>query len=172
MVRRAALGLGRLGALAALGLVAAQSSAVAQGSVAAQSPLAHTITITLSSIRAAARPVAATAVLGYEMQCGYPGPGPVVLELPAAEHVPASIRRSSVLVDGKAATSVRVSGHAVSVGLAPPPQIMCDVIGPGRLTIELTRAAGLGNPTRPGSYVLRVARGSTSFSARLTIRSS
>ncbi len=112
-----------------------------------------------------------TVELGYEMQCGYPGPGPVVLELPASEQVPARIPRASVLVDGKAAPSLSVSGHAVAVGLAPRPQIMCDVIGPGRLTIELTRAVGLGNPSRPGSYLLRAARGGVSFSARFDVSS-
>lgn len=144
--------------------------ALAVAAAAAQKPFPPTLTLKLSSARAAARPIDLSLQLGYEMQCGYPGPGPVVLRFPAAEHVPASISRASVLVDGKAAPSVHVVGRAVSVGLAPAPQIMCDVIGPGRLRIELTRAAGLGNPANGGTYLLDAARGRASFSARFSIR--
>jgi hypothetical protein len=85
------------------------------------------------------------------MQCGYPGPGPVIVRFPAQEHVPPAIPVSDVLVDGKPAPGVRVSRGAVSVALAPRPQIICDVIGPGRLTIAFTRSAGLGNPDQPAA---------------------
>jgi len=132
--------------------------------------LPQSASVTLSSAQAGARPVVLTLVLGYEMQCGYPGPGPVTIDLPAAERVPAQLAPSQVLVDGKPAPSVAIAGHAVSVGLAPPPQVMCDVIGPGKLTIEFGRAAGLGNPSRPGVYTLEAARGSAAFTARFTIR--
>ncbi len=134
-------------------------------------PALHTLEVTVSPAKAGAHPVLWSVELGYEMQCGYPGPGPVVLSFPAAVRLPARIARSAVLVDGKAAASVQAAGRSLAVGLAPPPQIMCDVIGPGRLTIELTGAAGLGNPARAGSYRLTATRGTTSFSARFAIGS-
>ena len=123
-----------------------------------------------TSLRAGARPVALGLVLSYEMQCGYPGPGPVTVRFPAREHVPPAIPASSVLVAGKPAPGVSVSGRTVTVTLAPPPPVMCDVIGPGRLTIEFTRAAGLGNPAQPGTYRIAATRGTASFSAPFTIR--
>src|SRR5579862_1372550 len=138
--------------LAALAIVSSGSSAQAQ------TPLPHSLSLQLSSARAGARPVAVGFTLTYEMQCGYPGPGPVVLKLPASEHMPATIPAAAVLVDGKKAVSVHVESSSVTVALAPPPQVMCDVIGPGRLTIELTKTAALGNPARPGSYVVRASR--------------
>lgn len=125
--------------------------------------------MTLSSLATGTRPVALTLTLQYEMQCGYPGPGPVVVTLPRGEAVPVTLAASAVLVDGHHATSVSLSGRAVSVGLAPEPQIMCDVIGPGRLVIAFTRSAGLGNPMHKGSYAVLATRGSASFSARFTI---
>jgi hypothetical protein len=103
------------------------------------------------------------------MQCGYPGPGPVTVRFPAQEYLPQAISSAAVLVDGKPAAGVRVSGRTVVVGLAPPPQVMCTVIAPGRLAIDFTRAAGLGNPSRPGTYRLGVSRGATVLSAPLTI---
>ena len=142
---------------------------VGAGSAAAQQPLPHSAAVQLSSARAGARPVALTLQLAYEMQCGYPGPGPLRLELPVSEHVPAVIAASAVLVDGKAAPAVRVAGDVVTVALPQQPRVMCDVIGPGRLTVELTRAAGLGNPARAGSYMVTATRESSSFSARFTI---
>jgi len=131
--------------------------------------LPQSATASLSSARVGARPVALTIELDYDMQCGYPGPGPVVIELPATEHVPAALTRSQVLLDGHPAVSVAISGHRVEVGLASQPRIICDEIGPGRLTILFSSAAGLGNPSRPGSYTIAVTRATTALSARFTI---
>ena len=126
--------------------------------------------VSLSSVRAGARPVALKLVLAYEMQCGYPGPGPVRIVLPGQERVPGVLAPSQVLVDGQPARTVAISGHTVTVGLAPRPRITCDVIGPGRLTIVFTRAARFGNPARPGTYTIGVTRRAATFSARFTIR--
>ena len=91
------------------------------------------------------------------MQCGYPGPGPVVVTFPAAERVPARIAASAVLVNGKAAPAASVSGARVRIALPAAPRIMCDEIGPGTLTVAFTRAANLGNPALRGSYRLAVS---------------
>lgn len=144
--------------------------AACTSAAAAPTPLPSSAAVILSSERAGARPVALTLKLTYEMQCGYPGPGPVLIDFPKQERVPGVLASSRVLVDGHRARAVGVSGHTVSVGLAPPPQIMCDVIGPGRLTILFTRAAGFGNPVRAGRYTITATRGTSAFSARFTIR--
>jgi hypothetical protein len=159
------------GAGSRLALAAALAGACATGASALPG-LPQSATASLSTARAGARPVALTLELDYDMQCGYPGPGPVVIELPAAERVPGSLARSQVLVDGHPAASVQVSGHRVDVGLAAKPRIMCDEIGPGRLTISFPTSAGLGNPARAGSYTIDVTRASTALSARLTVLSS
>lgn len=125
--------------------------------------------VSVSSLVAGMRPVTLTLTLQYDMQCGYPGPGPVVVTLPRGEAIPATLAASAVLVDGHRATSVSLSGRTVSVGLAPEPPIMCDVIGPGRLVIAFTRSAGLGNPARKGGYTVLATRGAASFGARFTI---
>ncbi len=127
-------------------------------------------TVAVTPNRAGVRPAAITVRLTYEMQCGYPGPGPVRVVLPVAVRVPARIARSAVFVNGRAAPAVRVAGRAISVGLPARPRIMCDAIGPGRLTIVFGRAAGIGNPLRAGSYLLVATRQTSSFVARFTIR--
>jgi len=126
-------------------------------------------TVTASTRSAGAKNVTVTLILRYEMQCGSPGAGPVVVTLPAAEQVPASLPRRSVLVAGKPG-AVSLAGHRVSVALPKPPQILCDVLGPGTLPIVFTRAAGLGNPAQPGTYTFTAVRAKQRFSARLTIR--
>ena len=128
-------------------------------------------TAVLSSSVAGARPVALTLRLGYPMQCGSPGAGPVTISLPAAMTVPAQVAQAAVLVDGKRAYSVGRSGRKILVGLAPQPGIMCDVIAPGTLTIRLTAAARLGNPAAVGTYVVRAVVGSRAFVAKLVIYS-
>jgi hypothetical protein len=118
---------------------------------------------TISSQRAGTRPVTLTLKLGYEMQCGYPGPGPVVVTFPATWRLPAKLGATPVLVNGKAAVSASVSGHTVKVGLAPPPQIMCDEIGPGMLTIQFTRGDNIGSPLKAGTSVVSAEVKSETF---------
>jgi hypothetical protein len=127
-------------------------------------------TVVLSTYRAGARPVAVTVRLRYEMQCGWPGPGPLTIRLPAAMPVPLAIPPAAVLIDGKPAKRVGGSGHGIVLDLPPRSQILCDVIAPGTLTIALTRAATLENPKTPGAYRLHATKGSLAFVATLTIR--
>ena len=124
----------------------------------------------LSSARAGARPVALTVKVHYEMVCGYPGRGSAVVSLPAAAFVPTRIVSSAVLVNGRPTPAVTVSGHDVSIALPrPEPGVTCMSIGPGTLTLTLTRAAGLGNPRAAGTYTIRVRRNTSSFGAKVTI---
>jgi hypothetical protein len=148
-------------------LVSTALAALLAGATYAAAP--HSATVTASPSGAGARPAALTVRLSYEMQCGYPGPGPIIVRLPAGERVPATIAPSALLVNGKPAPGVHVAGRAVSIDLPPRPAIMCDVIGPGTAKVVFTRAAGLGNPTRAGSYTVTVTRRGTSSAARLAI---
>jgi hypothetical protein len=134
----------------------ALAAALVAGALAAPASagLGQSSSGTISSQRAGRRPVTLTLKLGYEMQCGYPGPGPVVVTFPVAWRLPAKLGATPVLVDGKAAVSASLSGHTVKVGLAPPPQIMCDVIGPGTLTIQFTRGDDIGSPLKAGTSVV------------------
>ena len=129
----------------------------------------QTLAVSLSSHQPNARPVAVALTLHYEMQCGWPGPGVLTIRFPAAMAVPAQIPPSKVLVDGKPAGAVTVSGDAVAVALPPRPQIMCDVIGTGTLTVSFTRAARIGNPKAAGSYLVRASKPSVSAGGRITI---
>ena len=132
------------------------TAVIAAGALAASAAagLGQSASGTISSQRAGTRPVTLTLKLGYEMQCGYPGPGPVVVTFPAAWRLPAKFGMTPVLVDGKAAVSASLSGHSVKVGLAPEPKIMCDVIGPGTLTIQFTRGDDIGAPLSAGTSVV------------------
>jgi hypothetical protein len=131
---------------------------------------APSATVVVSTSRAGARPVATTVRLRYEMQCGWPGPGPLTIQLPAAMSMPLLIPPSAILIDGKPAKRVRMIGHWVLLALPRRPQVLCDVLAPGTVTITFTRAAGLGNPSTPGTYRLRAAEASLTFLATLTIR--
>jgi hypothetical protein len=103
------------------------------------------------------------------MTCGQPGPGPVVVTLPAAMHVPRAIAAAAVLVQAKPARSVSVAGHAVTVALPKPPQVTCMSIGPGVLRLAFTAAAGLRNPAAAGTYTVRARLPKGAFVARLSI---
>jgi hypothetical protein len=127
-------------------------------------------TATLSSTKVGAKPVALTVKVHYEMVCGQPGPGRAIVTLPAAADVPGRIDSSAVLVNGKPSPSVSVAGHTVSIAMPlKRPGVTCMVVGPGTLTLTLTRASGLGNPKRPGAYTIRVLRNTTSFRAKVKI---
>jgi hypothetical protein len=124
------------------------------------------------AIASPATPAARTALkllLRYEMLCAQPGRGPVLVTMPAALRVPAKIRPTAVLVNGKAAPSVQVKGHTVTVGLPPNSNVICRSFVPGILWISFTSAASLRNPSRAGIYAIRARVGSHSFVARLAV---
>ncbi|MGD0167273.1 MAG: hypothetical protein ABSC51_08295 [Gaiellaceae bacterium] len=136
--------------------------------VAALTPAAS---VSSSPSRAGARAVVLTLRLHYEMQCGYPGQGPVVIGFPAQMRLPRTLHASSVLVNGKPTSRVEISRNQVSVPLPRRSDILCDVLAPGTLTIVFNRSASLGNPSRAGRYLVTARRGSLRFLARLVITS-
>jgi hypothetical protein len=152
--------------IAAAGLVACLLSAGAAGAHAALPQ--PTASVSASSHEPGAE-TALTVVMSYEMQCGSPGAGPVLLTLPHGMSVPPSLGPSSVLVNGAPAVSVKVHGSLLTVGI---PQrtggIICDVIGPGKLTVVIPKTTGLRNPKTKGTYPFHVVIGP--LDARPTIR--
>jgi len=126
--------------------------------------------VSLSSHLAGAAPVEMQLRLTYEMRCGWPGPR-IDVVFPSAERLPARVARSAVLVDGRPAAAARRSGRSISITVAPPAGVQCDVIAPGMVRINLMRAAGLGNPHRPGTYAVSARHGALSFRGSFTIRS-
>jgi hypothetical protein len=129
------------------------------------------LAVSLSSHAAGARPVAVSIVMHYEMQCNWPGPGVLTIRFPGSMVLPEQVASSAVLVDKKVVTGVRVSGRTVSVPLPQRPRIMCDLIGPGTVTVSFSRAAKLGNPKAAGSYSVLATHASDSGTGHITITS-
>jgi hypothetical protein len=127
-------------------------------------------TVALSSAKAGARPVTLTLELRYEMQCGQPGPGPLLITFPPAERLPLQLGAKSVLVDGHPTRHAARNGRVVSVALPAQHGVICDVIGPGVLKVVFTRGAGIGNPTGPGTYPLVAHTPRVSGRASMAIR--
>lgn len=132
-------------------------------------PLGHTLTAVAEPARAGARPMQLTLTERAELQCGRIGPGPIVVTLPAGERMPARISPDAVSVNGAAPAAVTRDGRAVSLTPARPPGVICDVIGPGTVTVRFRRAAGLGNPGKPGLYTVTLKVRGQAETARLRI---
>jgi len=107
--------------------------------------------------------------LRTELQCGRLIGGAIVVTLPRAMRVPAAIGATDVLVGARAARSVAVAGRIVTVGVPLPRGMICNSIAPGAVMIVFSRAAGLGNPKAPGTYAVKLRRGSETFTAPLEV---
>jgi hypothetical protein len=134
---------------------AALVTAAAVPATPPERPGADSAAISLSSAKAGDRPVALTIRLHTELRCGRLT-GSVKVGLPAGATVPRTIRPSAVLVGTRSAGSVAVSGHTISIAPPLPGGMICNVIAPGIAKIVLTRAAGIGNPSRPGRYTVSI----------------
>ena len=111
-----------------------------------------------------------TLKLRYDMTCGQPGAGKAVVTLPAADVVPHRIDGAAVLVNGEPSPAVSISGRDVSIAMPPKrPGVSCMSIGPGTLTLVLTRAAGLGNPAKAGTYAILARKNAAVFAASVAI---
>jgi hypothetical protein len=135
-------------------------------------PLPRTGSALVASVpaTAGARRVTLTLTMRYEMQCGWPGAGPLVVSLPAAMRVvPHSITRAAVSLDGKPPATVSVTGRVIVFTLPPRRGVTCMEIGPGVLTVVFAPAAGIGNPAKAGTYRIAVRIGAHSFTARLKV---
>jgi hypothetical protein len=128
---------------------------------------APTASVTASSHAAHAKNVRLAVTVHYEMQCGYPGEAPLVLHL--AGQLPSPVSRTAVLVDGKPATRVYPDGKIVKIAMPARPQIMCDSITEGALTVTITTSAHLTN-LAAGRYTVLAQKGAMHFSAPFAIR--
>jgi hypothetical protein len=126
------------------------------------------LSVSLSSWKAKVRPVALTLKLHTELICGQPR-SPLVVGFPAGLSVPDAFAPGSVLVDAKPAASVAVAARRVTVTARRPGGVLCDVIGPGLVTIQFTKSAWLGNPSSPGAYTISVEHGGSTDRATVRI---
>ena len=148
--------------------IAVLAAVLAVTGTAGAQQLQPSATITASTYEHAAKPVALTYKLRYEMQCGNPGKGPLTLTFPAQVAVP-RVSAADVLLNGKSAPAVTRSGSTLVVSFPPPPTIMCDVIGMGTLTVTITKTAGLANPKKAGLYTFPVTSDKISAMPKLRI---
>jgi hypothetical protein len=139
-------------ALAAAALAVPASATRGDSATATVSPdlVGHRATLTLK--------------LRFEMTCGQPGPGPVVLHLPAKMGVPQRL----VGANGTKQAPATVLGHDVTVQLPKPPAVTCMSIGLSTLTLTLV---GVRNPATAGTYVVRARLRDHVFAARFAVRS-
>lgn len=129
-------------------------------------------TATLSSSSAGVQHVAVTIRFRAELQCGRLNAPVVTVLLPGAMHVPPAIARAKLLVSGKEPSSVTVAGHTITIKPARPKPgtAICDVIGPGTVSIAFAAGAGLGNPAAAGSYAFSVSAARQTWRGTMTIR--
>jgi hypothetical protein len=137
--------------VAMVGAVALLGAAVAAAGVGHGSAKAS-----LSNASAGARPVALTIGLPAELRCGRLSARSLTVILPRAMHIPRSIARAGVRLDGRAVGSVEPSGSTILVRLVWPKGITCFSIVEGVAHLQFARSAGLGNPARAGSYAFTV----------------
>jgi hypothetical protein len=142
----------RAAAVAAAALLAPASAGGTDWATAVVSPgvVSHRATLALK--------------LHYEMTCGQPGPGPVVIQLPARMDILPTL---AVRVNAKPAVKATVSSHKVTVQLRRPPAVTCMSIGMGTLTIDL---AGVRNPAAAGTYFVRAHLHEHGFVAQFAVR--
>lgn len=103
----------------------------------------------------------------FEVQCGRVTQ--LTVSLPAAMGVQTPIAPGTVTVNGLHPASIRTSSHVAQVTMPPPHGVMCDSIGPARITVRFTRAAGLVTPKRPGSYAVSLRMRTQTAAGRLKI---
>lgn len=132
-------------------------------------PIAQPLTVSLSSTRPGVRPVVLMLKLHTELICGQPGPAPLIVKLPAAASVPASLARTAVVVDARAARAIAVRGHTVTVTPPRHEGLLCDIVAPGTVTLRFTKRARIGNPGSPGTYAVSLQRGRAHYQASFRI---
>lgn len=151
------------------GLLALAGAAALAAAPAGAAPVPP-LTATAKPGFAGARPVALTVKARLaELQCGRVVRGPLLIGLPDAVRVPRTIPAAAAEIDGVATASVHVAGHVLSLQPAPPLGAICDVIGPGTVTVTLRRGAGIGNPRRAASYRLWLRLGAQTVAGRLVV---
>lgn len=127
------------------------------------------MTVVASSRAAGAHRVRLVVTLRYQMQCGYPGAGPLVVTFPSALKPPKQFAPGTVRLADKV-VGATVKAQKVTVTVPPPRGVLCSMLGPGSVRLLFTRAAKLTNPGRAGSYRFRATHGKHTFRATLVIK--
>lgn len=127
------------------------------------------MTVTASPHVARAHSVRLTVTLRYEMQCGYPGAGPLVVTFPGSLKLPQRFAAGAVKLSGKSIAGT-VKGRRVTVTVPRHKGSLCDVMGPGTVTLTFTRAAELANPARAGSFSFGATHDGRAFTAKLVVK--
>jgi hypothetical protein len=127
------------------------------------------VTATLSTNDPGAKPVMVTLVLPASLICGRPL-GTTSVTLPSAADVPASIGAGDVTVNTLPVKKVAISGSTVTFGTPVQKGVMCHSITQGVMRIVFTRAAGLGNPSRAGTFAVAVKHGAAVQRGTFVIR--
>ncbi|HZT17135.1 MAG TPA: hypothetical protein VFA19_14445 [Gaiellaceae bacterium] len=150
---------------AALALVGA--AALAGGATAAAPP---PLTATARPAHAGAARVQLTVKARLDdLQCGRVVRGPLLLGLPAAASVPRRVAPGAVTIGGAETAGVRVTGHVLALQPGPPKGVICDVIGPGEVTVVVRPSAGVRNPRSPGAYRVWLRLGAQTVAGRLAV---
>jgi hypothetical protein len=131
-------------------------------------PAGTSMTASATPRVARAHGVRLSLTLHYEMQCGYPGAGPLVVIFPKALKLPKEFAAGAVTLAGKPVTAY-VDGHLVTVTVRPHKGVLCDSMGRGSLTLVFTRTAKLTNPAHAGSFRFRASHAGRVFATRLSI---
>ncbi len=126
------------------------------------------MTVMASPHAAGAHAVRLTVTLRYEMQCDYPGVGPLVVTFPSAFKLPQRFASRAVKLAGKP-IAAKVKGRLVTVTIPPHKGVLCNLMGPGSVTVAFTPAAKLANPAQAGSYGFKAGHGARTFTAKLAI---
>jgi hypothetical protein len=126
------------------------------------------LTVIASPRAARAHDVRLTLTFRYEMQCGYPGAGSLIVTFPPALKLPKRLAPGAVRLRKKP-IAARVDGRTITMLVPPHERPLCNVIGPGSLALVFTRAAELANPGRAGSYRFTATHATRRFSAKLAI---
>lgn len=132
-------------------------------------PLPQGVTATLSTNDPGAKPVVVTLVLPASLICGRPL-GATSVTLPAAADVPVTIGAGDVTVNTLPVKKVSISGSTITFGAPPQKGVMCHSITQGLMRIVFTRAAGLGNPSRAGTFAVSVKHGAAVQHGTFVIR--
>jgi hypothetical protein len=109
----------------------------------------------------------------HTFYCGRPKPATIAVKFPAAEHVPSSIPVGAVHLSAGRVKALHVSGKTVFISVRPPPLkgMTCMVIVLGKLRVKFDKAAGLGNPSKAGTYAVSVTDGRFHYTGHFTIAS-
>jgi hypothetical protein len=153
--------------VAAAALLLAMLAAVPSAGASRPRPFGASMTVDASPHTTGAH-VRLTLTLRYEMRCGYPGAGPLVVTFPSAFKLPKQFAAGAVRSAGEPLTA-KVEGRNVTVTIPRPKSTLCNVIGPGAFAVTFTRAAKLVNPAHAGSYRLTAAHARHHLTARLAI---